>query len=220
MTLPQFNWSRPRMREAPEAKPFKHLRPGMRYHVVRPFFDYDCVGHPAGESWIFDGSNFLPYDDGLSLFVTRDGGRGQHIRLQWRPEAQGEVIDALERYVAGEMPARRLTTLQLTRDSVAAGDDAEAPHRVELAVERGADALAVAEAILASNYTAHVAGGATWWLSLGPDRVVFGFRSGRPFFLPVAAETHRLNAADVGAVHVVYARQDDPSALCERLAAR
>ena len=220
MTLPQLNWSRPKMHEAPEAKPFKHLRPGMRYHVVRPFFDFDCVGHPAGESWTFEGSNFLPYDDGLSLFVSRDDGRKQHIRLQWRAETQADVIDALAQYVAEQMPAPSLTTLRLTRDSVAAGDDAEAPHAADLQVERAADARAVAEAILASNYTAHITNGATWWLSLGPDRVVFGFRGGRPFFLPVAPETHGVKAAEVDVVHVVYARQDDPLALCQRLAAR
>jgi hypothetical protein len=207
------------MRAAPEGRPFKHLRPGRRCHVVRPFFDHDCVGHPAGESWVFDGSNFLPYDDGLSIFVTRDDGRKQQIRMQWRPEAQGDVIDALERYVAEAMPARRLIALRLTRDSVAAGDDGDAPHAADLQVERDAGAVAVAEAILASNYTAHVPGGATWWLSLGPDRVVFGFRGGRPFFLPVAPETHRASAADVDAVHVAYARQDDPLALSESLAA-
>jgi hypothetical protein len=217
MTLPLFNWLKPKMREAPEAKPFKHLRPGGRYHVVKPFFDYDCVGHPAGESWIFDGSNFLPYDDGLSLFVTRDNGRCQHIRLQWRPEAQGAVIDALEQYLAARMPARNLVTLRLTRDSVAAGDDADAPHAADMEFDRGAAALEIAEAILAGNYTAHVAGGATWWLSVGGDRVVFGFAEGRPFFIPVAPERHRIRAADVEAIHVSYALQAEPNALAVRL---
>lgn len=207
------------MNKAPEARPFKHLLPGIRYHIIKPFFDYDCIGHPVGESWVFDGSNFLPYDDGLSLFVTQPDGRSQHIRLQWRPEAQGDVIDALERYVAEQMPARTLTTLHLTRDSVAAGDDAAAPHAVDMQFESDDGAIAVAEAILASNYPAHVKGGATWWLSLGPDRVVFGYRGGHPFFMAVAPERQGTCAADVETLHVFYARQDDPRDLCQRLAA-
>jgi hypothetical protein len=218
MTIPQLTWSRRKMHEAPEARPFKHLRPGIRYHVVKPFFDYDCVGHSVGESWVFDGSNFLPYDDGLSLFVTRPDGRSQHIRLQWRPEAQAAVIDALERYVAEQMPERNLTTLHLTRDSVAAGDDAEAPHAVDMQFESDAGAVAVAEAILASNYPAHVMGAATWWLSLGADRVVFGYRDRRPFFMAVAPDTHGTSAAEVGTIHIFYASQDDPLDLCQRLA--
>ena len=217
MTLPLLNWSRPKLREGPMAKPFKHLRPGLRYHVVRPFFDYDCIGHPAGESWIFDGSSFLPYDDGLSLFVTRDDARSQHIRLQWRPETQGAVIDAMDHFIAESMPARDLTALKLTRDSVAAGDDAAAPHAAVLQVDRDAGATGVAEAILASNYPAHVTGGATWWLSLGPDRVVFGFRDGRPFFMPVAPGQHRVRAGHVEAVHIHYARRDDPLELRRQL---
>lgn len=207
------------MQQAPEARPFKHLQPGMRYHVIKPFFDDDCIGHPAGETWIFAGSNFLPYEDGLSLFITRDDGRVQHVRLQWRPEAQGDIIDALDRHIAERMPTRTLTTLRLTRDSVAAGDDADAPHAAEMLIDSDTGAMAVAEAILASNYPAHVAGGATWWLSLGVDRVVFGFRGGHPFFVPVGAQTHATTAADVEAVHLFYARQDEPLDLCTRLAA-
>ena len=218
MTFPPLTLSRRKM-QPPEARPFKHLHPGIRYHVIRPFFDHDCIGHPAGETWRFAGSNFLPYEDGLSLFVIRDDERIQHIRLQWRTEAQGDVIDALDRHIAEQMPARALTTLRLTRDSVAAGDDADAPHAVEMQFERDAGAVAVAEAILAANYPAHVMGGATWWLSLGSDRVVFGFRNGRPFFVAVAPEPHGTRAADIEAIHIFYARQDDALGLCARLAA-
>jgi hypothetical protein len=63
------------------------------------FTDYDGDLHAEGESWVFIGHSFLPYEDGLSLFVSRDGKSVQHIRLQWRPETQGAVIDDLERHV-------------------------------------------------------------------------------------------------------------------------
>lgn len=100
MTFPEFSWSKPRTPPRQEARPFKHLRPGTRYQVIRSFVDYDGAEHAVGERWIFAGSNFLPYDDGLSLFVTDDEGHLQHIRLQWRPESQGAMIDALEDHIA------------------------------------------------------------------------------------------------------------------------
>jgi Domain of unknown function (DUF3601) len=80
-------------------KAFKHLAVGARYAVVREFADFDGGIHPAGETWWFRGHNFLPYDDGLSLFVSLDGQREWHIRLQWVPEQQGRIIDDLETYV-------------------------------------------------------------------------------------------------------------------------
>lgn len=80
-------------------QPFKHLKPGTRYRVAAPFTDYDGGLHPEGESWVFVGHSFLPYDDGLSLFVSSDGKAVRQIRLQWRPETQGAIIDDLERLV-------------------------------------------------------------------------------------------------------------------------
>jgi hypothetical protein len=82
------------------AAPFKHLRPGTRYVVRAAFRDYDGTTHPEGESWTFRTYSFLPYDDGLSLFVSRPDGSEWQIRLQWRPEAQAAVIDELERFIA------------------------------------------------------------------------------------------------------------------------
>ena len=82
------------------AAPFKHLRPGARCVVRVPFQDYDGATHPEGESWTFRTHSFLPYDDGLSLFVLRPDGSEAQIRLQWRPEAQAGIIDALERHIA------------------------------------------------------------------------------------------------------------------------
>jgi hypothetical protein len=78
---------------------FGHLVVGSRYAVVRAFSDFDGDVHPAGETWWFRGHDFLPNDDGLSLFVSLDGHSEWHIRLQWRPEQQGAIIAALPSYV-------------------------------------------------------------------------------------------------------------------------
>jgi hypothetical protein len=78
---------------------FQHLVPGLRFEVVRDFKDYDGQAHRAGENWIFLGHIFLPHDDGLSLFVSLDGEREWHIRLQWRDDQQGPVIDDLDAYI-------------------------------------------------------------------------------------------------------------------------
>ncbi len=81
------------------ARPHGLLIPGRRYRVRKSFTDYDQDEHPSGESWVYLGFNFLPYDDGLSLFVSLDGEQEWHIRLQWRPEQQGLIIDNLVDYV-------------------------------------------------------------------------------------------------------------------------
>lgn len=49
---------------------------------------------------MFRGDAFLPYDDGVTLFVFRSDGAEDVIRLQWRPESQAQVLEALEKYVA------------------------------------------------------------------------------------------------------------------------
>ena len=49
------------------------LLPGRTYRVVAAFEDYDGRIHAVGESWRFLRKNFIPYDDGLSLFVEREG---------------------------------------------------------------------------------------------------------------------------------------------------
>ena len=78
---------------------FQGLRAGQRYAVVRAFTDYDGDLHPVGETWTFLSHSFLPYEDGLSLFVSLDGTREWHLRMQWRPEQQAAIIDKLPSYV-------------------------------------------------------------------------------------------------------------------------
>lgn len=76
------------------------LEADRRYRVCREFVDFDGDAHVPGEEWTFLGASFLPYEDGLSLFVSLDGQREWQIRMQWRVGAQGEVLDALSAYVA------------------------------------------------------------------------------------------------------------------------
>lgn len=74
------------------------LLPGQTYRVVAAFRDYDGIVHPVGEHWRFIGKNFLPYEDGLTLLVERNG-QTMSLRLQWRDESQGRIIDDFSDYV-------------------------------------------------------------------------------------------------------------------------
>ncbi len=78
---------------------FRGLTPGRKYRIAKPFRDFDGELHPEGETWIYLGRNFLPYEDGLSLFVSLDGPLEWHIRMRWTPEDQGLIIDKLSEYI-------------------------------------------------------------------------------------------------------------------------
>jgi hypothetical protein len=75
--------------------------PGKRYRVIKPFTDYDGSLHATGESWIFTGKNFLPYEDGLTVYVKREE-RDLTFRMQWRDETQGDVISNFSDHVEEE----------------------------------------------------------------------------------------------------------------------
>jgi hypothetical protein len=74
------------------------LVPNRIYRVTAEFKDYDGIIHPIGETWKFTENNFLPYEDGLSIFVETND-RTIHFRMQWRPETQGEIINNFSNYV-------------------------------------------------------------------------------------------------------------------------
>jgi hypothetical protein len=75
------------------------LTPGTRYRVAKSFTDYDGHVHEDGETWTFLGDNFVPYHDGMSLFVSLDGEREWQIRLEWTDEGQGEILDSVDSYI-------------------------------------------------------------------------------------------------------------------------
>lgn len=75
-----------------------NLVPGQTYQVIKMFKDYDGTIHAVGERWRFVRKDFLPYEDGLTLFIEMDE-RSTSIRLQWREETQGQMIDNFSDHV-------------------------------------------------------------------------------------------------------------------------
>lgn len=73
------------------------LLPGQEYRVIKEFRDFDEISQRVDERWRFLSKSFLPHDDGLSLLVEIEG-KERHIRLQWRPEAQSEIIENFHDY--------------------------------------------------------------------------------------------------------------------------
>lgn len=84
----------------PSARKFTaaDLITGKSCKVTKAFEDYDGTIHPVGESWRFVGKDFLPYEDGLSLHVE-SSGQNVTLRLQWREETQGELINSFPDFV-------------------------------------------------------------------------------------------------------------------------
>lgn len=78
---------------------YAFLQSGQHYRVLKSFVDFDGDKHCPGDQWEFLGYSFLPYDDGVSLFVSLDGVREWHIRMQDRPEEQGSILENLGEFL-------------------------------------------------------------------------------------------------------------------------
>jgi hypothetical protein len=74
------------------------LVPGKNYRVLKSFEDYDGFSHPVGERWRYIDKSFLPYEDGLTLKIELEG-QLTGLRLQWRDDRQGPIIDNFSNYV-------------------------------------------------------------------------------------------------------------------------
>jgi len=81
-------------------KKFKHLIPGKRDSIIETFGDNDGKIHPPGGIYTLTGSGFLSYGDGLTLRF-RQTSEPEAMCLQWREEAQMEIIKSLEDYLVG-----------------------------------------------------------------------------------------------------------------------
>jgi hypothetical protein len=74
------------------------MTPGKTYRVIAEFQDYDGRTHSIGETWTYTRHDFLPYEDGLTLYTLREGTTSV-IRLQWRDETQGHLVDNFSEFV-------------------------------------------------------------------------------------------------------------------------
>ncbi|MGC4036184.1 MAG: DUF3601 domain-containing protein [Chitinophagaceae bacterium] len=71
---------------------------GQQYCVVKSFIDYDKIVHPVGETGIYLGTTFLPYEDGLTIFFEQNNITTSY-RMQWRKEEQADIIDNFASFV-------------------------------------------------------------------------------------------------------------------------
>jgi hypothetical protein len=71
---------------------------GRVYQVITDFIDYDGLPHKVGESWRFIGKDFLPYDDGLTLYIER-AGKNSALRMQCSSEFQGDIVSSFSDFV-------------------------------------------------------------------------------------------------------------------------
>lgn len=73
---------------------------GQKYKVIKPFTDYDRLEHPVDETWTFVRTNFIPYDDGLTLHVMKEKISVEIVyKLQWKEEEQANLIENFKDYV-------------------------------------------------------------------------------------------------------------------------
>jgi hypothetical protein len=106
--------------------------------------------------------------------------------------------------------------IEVTRDSVAAGDDLDPPHRYRLDLPEGASIASVVEAVLRAPYLPSILGGrATWVLSAGPEMsgepvAVAAFQWSAPRYLVDPAGEFTATA-----LHCHYWAQHKPDAVYE-----
>jgi hypothetical protein len=75
-----------------------YLHAGDYVQVVKTFKDYYGFTHQAGEKFYFACAYFLPYEDGYTLFASKDKINIFSIFLQNRPETQGNICRNLKDY--------------------------------------------------------------------------------------------------------------------------
>ena len=76
----------------------EYLYSGDYIKVIKTFKDYYGFTHEAGENFYFACAYFLPYEDGYTLFASKDKINIFSIFLQNRPETQGNICRNLKDY--------------------------------------------------------------------------------------------------------------------------
>ena len=76
----------------------EYLYSGDYIKVIKDFIDYYGFTHQAGEEFYFACAYFLPYEDGYTLYISKDKINIKAIYLQDRPETQREICYNLKKY--------------------------------------------------------------------------------------------------------------------------
>ena len=76
----------------------KYLYSGDYVKVIKDFKDYYGFTHQEGEKFYFACVYFLPYEDGYTLYISKNKLNISPIYLQNREETQGEICSHPEKY--------------------------------------------------------------------------------------------------------------------------
>ena len=76
----------------------EYLYSGDYIKVIKDFKDYYGFTHQEGEKFYFACAYFLPYEDGYTLYISKDKINIKAIYLQDRPETQREICYNLKKY--------------------------------------------------------------------------------------------------------------------------
>ena len=76
----------------------EYLYLGDYIKVIKDFKDYYGFTHQEGEKFYFACAYFLPYEDGYTLYISKDKINIKAIYLQDRPETQREICYNLKKY--------------------------------------------------------------------------------------------------------------------------
>ena len=76
----------------------EYLYSGDYIKVIKEFKDYYGFTHQAGEEFYFACAYFLPYEDGYTLYISKDKINISNIFLQDRAETQKEICYNLKEY--------------------------------------------------------------------------------------------------------------------------
>ena len=76
----------------------EYLYSGDYIKVIKDFKDYYGCTHQAGEEFYFACAYFLPYEDGYTLYISKDKININAIYLQDRAESQREICYNLKEY--------------------------------------------------------------------------------------------------------------------------
>lgn len=76
----------------------EYLYSGDYVKVIKDFKDYYGFTHQEGEEFYFACAYFLPYEDGYTLYISKDKININAIYLQDRAESQREICYNLKEY--------------------------------------------------------------------------------------------------------------------------